>query len=130
MILRTEVPGVPVGLLTYKGYPLREAIPAAVHLGAEVVAVHVASFGLETDTPPYERDISESVRVAHEAGLQVIAWCPGPGEGDRLVAAGVDCLVIDDVPTATVHFQASRARAPGGPRLKQARRSAKGDARP
>jgi glycerophosphoryl diester phosphodiesterase len=81
----------PVGLLTWMRFPLRKAIPAAVHLGAAVVVAHVESF------QDAERDASVSVQVAHDAGLQVAAWCPDPGEADELIAAGVDCLVVDDV---------------------------------
>jgi glycerophosphoryl diester phosphodiesterase len=40
------------------------------------------------------------VRVAHEAGLQVVAWCPQPDEEEAFAQAGVDCLVVDDAPAA------------------------------
>jgi glycerophosphoryl diester phosphodiesterase len=95
-IVRELAPGVATGLLTWRRYPLRKAIPAAVHLGAQVVAPHSESFfrGLE-------REAAELVRVAHEAGLQVLSWSIGPDHRDRLIAAGVDCLVVDDVPLAT-----------------------------
>jgi glycerophosphoryl diester phosphodiesterase len=98
-ILRERLPDVPVGLLTWSRFPLRKAIPAAVHLGADVVAPHVTSFGLRSDDPIRgEREIAEAVGVAHRAGLQVVAWCPRPDEADVLYAAGVDCAVVDDVP--------------------------------
>jgi glycerophosphoryl diester phosphodiesterase len=98
MIVRERAPQLPLGLLTWVRFPLRKAIPAAVHLGVQVVAPHVESLGLRQDVPLIgERAIAESVRVAHEAGLQVVAWCPLPGERGVLIEAGVDCLVIDDV---------------------------------
>jgi glycerophosphoryl diester phosphodiesterase len=98
LIVRERASALPLGLLTWIRFPLRKAIPAAVHLGADVIAPHVESFGLRAETPPRgERPIAESVRAAHDAGLQVVAWCPVPAERDELVAAGVDCLVIDDV---------------------------------
>jgi glycerophosphoryl diester phosphodiesterase len=98
LIMRERAPAVPIGLLTWIRFPLRKAIPAAVHLGADVIAPHVESFGLRSDTPRRgERAIAESVRAAHDAGLQVVAWCPFAHERDELIAAGVDCLVIDDV---------------------------------
>jgi glycerophosphoryl diester phosphodiesterase len=95
LIFRERLPSVPIGLLTWLRFPLRKAIPAAVHLGAEVVAPHVASV-----VPAVEREPAALVRAAHEAGLEVLVWNSLPGERAELVAAGVDCLVIDDVPGA------------------------------
>jgi glycerophosphoryl diester phosphodiesterase len=89
LIVRELAPQVPIGLLTWTRFPLRKAIPAAAHLGADVVAPHVESFPLD--------DASRYVRVAHEAGLQVAVWCPGSDEREPLLAAGVDCLVVDGV---------------------------------
>jgi glycerophosphoryl diester phosphodiesterase len=104
-IFRERAPGVPVGLLTWGGFPLRKAIPAAVHLGVEVVAVQVSSFRFEQPgAHRVEPEPAESVHVAHAAGLQVVAWCPGPDQGDQLIAAGVDCLIVDDVPQAVAHY--------------------------
>ena len=100
LIVRERAPRVPLGLLTWNRFPLRKAIAAAAHLGVEVVAPHVGSFPLEdSPTRRLERDLAESMRVAHRAGLQVAAWCPPPEQADPLVAAGVDCLVVDDVPS-------------------------------
>jgi glycerophosphoryl diester phosphodiesterase len=97
LIVRERAPALALGLLTWIRFPLRKAIPAAAHLGVQVIAPHVESFGLRQDAPrPGERAIPDAVRVAHDAGLQVVAWCPLPSERDLLLAAGVDCLVIDD----------------------------------
>ena len=98
LIVRERAPSLPLGLLTWTRFPLRKAIPAAVHLGLQVIAPQVESFGLRQKAPPLgERAIADSVAVAHAAGLQVVAWCPTPPERDALLAAGVDCLIIDDV---------------------------------
>jgi glycerophosphoryl diester phosphodiesterase len=97
LIVRERAPDLPLGLLTWMRFPLRKAIPAAAHLGVQVIAPHVESFGLRQDAQRLgERAIADAVRVAHDAGLQVVAWCPLPSERDVLLAAGVDCLVIDD----------------------------------
>jgi glycerophosphoryl diester phosphodiesterase len=89
-IVRERAPEVPVGLLTWTRFPLRKAIPAAAHLGADVIGANVESFSLRGERPaPW------SVGVAHDAGLQVAAWCPGPEQVEPLVAAGVDCLVVN-----------------------------------
>jgi glycerophosphoryl diester phosphodiesterase len=99
LIVRERAPAVPIGLLSWLRFPLRKAIAAAAHLGADVVAPHVRSFPLGPRTEARaERDVATSVRVAHEAGLQVLAWCPEPAAGGALIAAGVDALVVDDAP--------------------------------
>jgi glycerophosphoryl diester phosphodiesterase len=97
VVTREYAPAVPTGLLTWTRFPLRKAIPAAAHLGVDVVIAQVESFALQdTSTMPrVEREAAHSVAVAHAAGLQVGAWCPNPAEAERLVAAGVDCLVVD-----------------------------------
>ena len=98
LIVRERRPSLPLGLLTWLRFPLRKAIPAAVHLGLQVIAPHVESFGLRQERPhPGERTIADTVSVAHDAGLQVIAWCPLPSERQVLLDAGVDCLCVDDV---------------------------------
>jgi glycerophosphoryl diester phosphodiesterase len=95
------VPGVARGLLSWLSFPLRKAIPAAVHLGLEVVSVHWKSFAANpTDPAPHHRETAYSVDVAHRAGLQVIAWSPAVELGTQLLAAGVDALIVDDVPGA------------------------------
>jgi glycerophosphoryl diester phosphodiesterase len=113
LIVKEVVPGVPVGLLTWRGFPLRKAIPAAVHLGAQAVAPSFTSFALAGTSPErrrLERAPEEAVRVAHDAGLEVIAWCPRPAEAEELAAAGVDCLVVDDVPAVAARAGLESAR--------------------
>jgi glycerophosphoryl diester phosphodiesterase len=101
LIVRERVPTVPIGLLTWMRFPLRKAVAAAAHLGADVVAPHIESFPLHDErVPALERDAASTVRVAHAAGLQVLAWCPDPAAADLLIAAGVDGLVVDDAPAA------------------------------
>ena len=113
LIARGRAPETPTGLLTWGRFPLRKAIAAAAHLGVEVVAPHVSSFPPDDPGPRrLERDVAESVDVAHRAGLQVLAWGPGPAEADRLAAAGVDCVCVDDVRAALArrHTRAATAR--------------------
>ena len=94
-IVRERLPDVPTGLLTWRGYPLRKGIPAAVHLGAQVLAPHFVSLA-----NAQERDTATLVKAAHDAGLQVLTWSMGPDDMEGLIAAGVDCLCIDNVPSA------------------------------
>ena len=95
VVVRERLPDVPTGLLTWRRYPLRKGIPAAVHLGAQVLAPHFMSLANAE-----ERDTPTLVKAAHDAGLQVLTWSMGHDDIDGLVAAGVDCLCIDDVPAA------------------------------
>lgn len=84
-IVRERAPALATGLITWRGFPLRKAVPAAVHLGADVVVAEVESFGAP----------GPAVAVAHAAGLQVAAWCPDPAQAELLAAAGVDCMIVD-----------------------------------
>jgi glycerophosphoryl diester phosphodiesterase len=96
--VRDHAPGVSTGLLTWKHFPLRKAIPAAAHLGLDAVLAHVPSFGPnDVDPAPVHRATAHSVEVAHAAGLDVGAWCPRPDEARALVEAGVDALVVNDL---------------------------------
>jgi glycerophosphoryl diester phosphodiesterase len=93
------MPDVFRGLLSWLAFPLRKAIPAAAHLGLDVVSAHWKSFAANTTDPaPYHRETAYSVEIAHRAGLQVVAWCPALKPAAELVAAGVDALIVDDVP--------------------------------
>jgi glycerophosphoryl diester phosphodiesterase len=93
-----RVSGVARGLLSWLSFPLRKAIPAAAHLGLDVVSVHWKSFAANaTDTAPHHRETAYSVEIAHRAGLQVIAWSPAVEVGTELLAAGVDALIVDDL---------------------------------
>jgi glycerophosphoryl diester phosphodiesterase len=107
LIVRERIPEQPLGLITWTRFPLRKAIPAAVHLGVDVLAAHFGSFPLGDDVPEprVEREPAHSVRVAHEAGLEVVSWCPKPPQAEELIAAGVDCLIVDDAPAAMERLQ-------------------------
>ena len=105
LIVRERTPQLPVGLLTWIRFPLRQAVPAAVHLGMDVVAPHVQSLQLD------EEELHASIRVAHEAGLQVVGWCPDEEQAEKLIAAKVDCLIVDDVPAAVAWWPQLRERA-------------------
>jgi glycerophosphoryl diester phosphodiesterase len=101
LLVRRAVPPVPLGLLTWLSYPMRKAVPAAAHLGVQVVGVHWRSFARnDVDPAPVHRPSADSVAVAHAAGLQVAAWCPDVATCRTLLDAGVDGLVVDDVPGA------------------------------
>jgi len=37
--------------------------------------------------------------------LEVVAWCPTAAEMPSMLEAGVDCLVVNDVPNAVSRFR-------------------------
>ncbi|MGH8866460.1 MAG: glycerophosphodiester phosphodiesterase [Actinomycetes bacterium] len=115
--VRRDLPDVPLGLLTWLYFPLRKAVPAAHHLGLDIVGAHAPSFGLnEVDSAPVHREPAHAVRVAHEAGLEVVAWCPDAARAVELAEAGVDGLVVNDVPGVRRALDAWRRGEPGAVR--------------
>jgi glycerophosphoryl diester phosphodiesterase len=108
LILRELAPEVPRGMLTWVDFPFRKAVPAAVHLGAQIVAAHTGSFlGNRVERRFTPGQASDAVAVAHQAGLEVVAWCPTAAAAVRLVAAGVDALCLNDVPSAIRQLSAA-----------------------
>ncbi|MGI5165052.1 glycerophosphodiester phosphodiesterase [Spirillospora sp. CA-253888] len=97
MFLREEAPGVPLGLLTWLRFPLWHGVPAAAGLGVQAVGVHTASCGFEHPDTRL-RPLDHVVDVAHKAGLEVLVWCPKADAAADYTAAGVDALVVNDVP--------------------------------
>ena len=96
LVLRERVPRIPLGLLTWFTFPLHMAVAAAAHLGLDVIAAQVGSFRPDGQSARH-RGAAHAIEVAHQAGLEVIAWCPSPAEAAELVRAGVDALVVDRV---------------------------------
>lgn len=98
LALREELPGLPLGLITWVHFPLRHAVPAAAHLRMQAVCLHTGSFGPNPiEQAPVHRPLDYCVRVAHEAGLEVLAWCPDAAAGPEFATAGVDALCVNDV---------------------------------
>jgi glycerophosphoryl diester phosphodiesterase len=101
LLLRERVPAPAYGLISWVDFPLRHAVATAAGLGLGVVAVHLGSFGPNRIEPgPVHRPAGHAIAVAHDAGLEVMAWCPEPDAAAVLAAAGVDALVLNDVPSA------------------------------
>ena len=99
--LRDRVAGPAYGLITWLDFPLRHAVAAAAGFALDVVALHHGSFGANRIEPaPVHRSAAHSVSVVHDAGLEVLGWCPDPDAARALMAAGVDALCLNDVPTA------------------------------
>lgn len=95
--LRAELPGLPLGLLTWLRFPIWHGVPAAAGLGLQVIAVHTASCGLDGSDSRI-RPLETLIDTAHRAGLEFVVWCPVAEDAGRYAAAGADALVVDDVP--------------------------------
>lgn len=98
--LKREVPGLKAGLLGWVRFPLDIAVPMAAGLGVDAIGLDARTLGQEGDEPPAggRRPIAYAIDTAHRAGLEVLAWCPGPEDAVRYVAAGADALVVNDIP--------------------------------
>jgi glycerophosphoryl diester phosphodiesterase len=106
LLVREACPQVPLGLLTWHGYPTEHAVAAAAHLDVQVLALQVGS--LWPDTVPEalpepvpraaRRPLPHVLSLLHRSGRQLAVWCPRLQHARQLVSAGVDALVLDDVP--------------------------------
>jgi glycerophosphoryl diester phosphodiesterase len=97
--LREEIPTLALGSIAWVDFPLRIAVTATAHLGLDVVCLHHRSFGPNpVEGGAVHRAPARSVEVAHDAGLEVVAWCPPVAAVAELVAAGVDALCLNDLP--------------------------------
>lgn len=97
--MREAGPGLALGLLTWIRVPIGQAVAAAAHLDVQVLAAHVGSLWRSAgtgrlDLPPLEGVLSR----LHDSARQLVVWCPSRRPARSLAAAGVDALVVDDVP--------------------------------
>ena len=96
---RDAIGRVPLGLITWLNFPSRHGIAAAASLGLDAICMHTGTLGLRLEQPrPTDHSIEPVIDVAHQAGLEVLAWVPNPAEAVRLARAGADALCVDDVP--------------------------------
>lgn len=94
-----ELPEVPTAWMPFVRNPLDQAVAGAAGMGCAIVAIDARSFGLTGEAPrPGRRGVGYTVDLAHRAGLEVVSWCPDPVDAARFAAAGMDAVVVDDVP--------------------------------
>lgn len=91
---------LPVGLLGMPITPVRELVPAALALGADVICPHVVATGL-VDVPGLPMDggprVLEALGVAREHGLETLVWGARAAQVPDLLALGVDALCVDEI---------------------------------
>jgi glycerophosphoryl diester phosphodiesterase len=101
LAVRDGAPGIPTAWMPFVRNPLDQAVAGAAGLGCPVVAIDARSFGLTGDAPrPGRRSVEYTVDLAHRAGVEVVSWCPDPVDTARFAEAGMDAVVVDDVPGA------------------------------
>ncbi|MEW1681725.1 glycerophosphodiester phosphodiesterase [Streptomyces sp. NPDC093594] len=96
--LRQSAPDLPLGLLTWKTFPIQHAVAAAAHLDVQVLALHTSSLAPPTSggVAPLAENVFD---IVHAARRQVLVWCPeSTGRTRDFAAAGVDAVIVDDIP--------------------------------
>jgi glycerophosphoryl diester phosphodiesterase len=102
-LLRAMAPRVPLGLLTWYWFPLEMAAAACVHMDVEVLALHVGSLGEGAAAGRIDAEsVARLLSLLHRCGRQLLVWCPQLALARVLVSAGVDAVVVDDLPEALV----------------------------
>ncbi|MBB4933947.1 glycerophosphoryl diester phosphodiesterase [Lipingzhangella halophila] len=97
--LHREAPEIPTAWMPFVRNPLDQAVAGAAGLGCAIVAIDARSFGLTGEPArPGRREVDYTVGVAHRAGLEIVSWCPSPTDAARFADAGMDAVVVDDVP--------------------------------
>ena len=115
-----HLPQAAFGLITWLNFPLNHGVPAAAALGFDAICLNTGSFGPKgegpfaagDERPPFPA-AADAVAAAHDAGLDVLVWCPDPAESVRYAAAGADALCVDDVP-GTLQALRLAAESSGG----------------
>ncbi|WP_017596954.1 glycerophosphodiester phosphodiesterase [Nocardiopsis lucentensis] len=99
LAVREGAPEVPTAWMPYVRNPLDQAVAGAAGMGCPIVAIDARSLGRTGDAPrPGRRSVAHTVDLAHRAGLEVVSWCPDPVDAARFAEAGMDAVVVDDVP--------------------------------
>ena len=97
--------GILVGTIAEGGSDLAGMVLTAQREGLRIVAAHTSSLlGDRAERQMRPNNLVAIVRRAHDLGLVVLAWCPGPEEARVLSDAGVDALCVDDVPAFVTHW--------------------------
>lgn len=97
--MREQLPGLPLGLLTWLRFPVGQAVAAAAHLDVQLLALHAGSLWPNAVTAPVDLPaLQRVVAQVHASSRQLIVWCPTEDQSASLVAAEVDALVVDEVP--------------------------------
>ena len=99
---------MPLGLLTWHGFPVEMAVAACAHMDVEVLALHVGSlWDGKADGQIDPGALAGLLSRLHRCGRQLLVWCPQIALARLLVSAGTDAVVVDDLPEALVALSPS-----------------------
>jgi glycerophosphoryl diester phosphodiesterase len=100
-VLRELAPRLPLGLITWIDFPVGHAVAAVAHLDVQLLAMHSGSLQPNRfEGEEQQRPLAYVVEHVHAAGREFLAWCPDPDHARELIAAGVDAVCVNDVPSA------------------------------
>ena len=89
---------VALGLIAVADFPVNLGISAAANLGLDALCLHTGTLQLHREElRTMDRSVERVIGTAHQAGLEVMVWSPGPAEAGRLAQAGVDALCVNDI---------------------------------
>jgi glycerophosphoryl diester phosphodiesterase len=96
--MRSELPTLALGLLTWHRFPVAHAVAAAAHLDVQVLALHAGSLWRNASSGRHAPlSVHRVVSHVHDAKRQLLVWCPSERRARVLANAGADALVVDDV---------------------------------
>jgi glycerophosphoryl diester phosphodiesterase len=108
---REAIGEVALGLIAGLSLPARHAIPAAANLGLDAVCLYTDLLHLHGQhSGPAVLSPKRIVQTAHQAGLEVLIWSPGPDDAVQLAADGVDAICVNDIPGVQAALAAAVAR--------------------
>ena len=97
------------------------AVAAAAHLDVEVLAVHAGSLVPGALTGIAVPTLDTILTAVHDSKRQLMVWCPSPRRVRPLLAAGVDAIVVDDLPRYVREYGGPNRQVSGRPRPYRAR---------
>jgi glycerophosphoryl diester phosphodiesterase len=98
--LRAQAPSLPLGWLTWHRFPLDAAVAACAHMDVDVLGLHVGSLADRDSGAVEPVTVAGALPFVHGAGRQLVVWCPTADSAGALLDAGVDAVVVDEVPRA------------------------------
>ena len=108
--LRAEVPGLPLGWLTWRHFPLDAAVAACAHMDVDVLGLHVGSLADRGPGTVDPATVASTLPFVHGAGRRLMVWCPDAHLAGALLEAGADAVVVDGVPGALELLGPDQAR--------------------